>query len=133
AWIGNVPLLQIDIEPVDIAPSVKLVHEVNGDLDLSLAALAAYPAASNAWSAATLANHRKSFQTQLRPGGKSFTAHAAIDAVRRALPHTGMLSFAVGAHTHQTASQRTAHAPRTSLITTAWTSIVFGLPGAIAR
>ena len=25
AWIGDVPLLQIDIEPVDVAPSVKLV------------------------------------------------------------------------------------------------------------
>src|SRR5258707_1142885 len=26
AWIGDVPLLQVDIEPVDIAPSVKLVQ-----------------------------------------------------------------------------------------------------------
>ena len=33
AWIGDVPLLQVDIEPVDIAPSVKLVHQVTGDLD----------------------------------------------------------------------------------------------------
>src|SRR5207248_9053344 len=31
AWISNVPLLHIDIEPVDIAPSVKLLHEVTGD------------------------------------------------------------------------------------------------------
>src|SRR5207302_9246163 len=29
AWIGDRPLLQIDIEPVDVAPSVKLIHEVS--------------------------------------------------------------------------------------------------------
>src|ERR671923_1348971 len=40
AWIGDVPLLQIDIEPVDVAPSVKLAHQVTGDLDTSLARLA---------------------------------------------------------------------------------------------
>src|SRR6202035_3753956 len=33
AWIGDVPLLQIDVEPVDIAPSVKLAHQVTGDLE----------------------------------------------------------------------------------------------------
>src|SRR6476660_1957385 len=27
AWIGDVPLLQIDIDPVDVAPSVKLAHQ----------------------------------------------------------------------------------------------------------
>jgi acetolactate synthase-1/2/3 large subunit len=132
AWIGDVPLLQIDIEPVDIAPSVKLVHEVTGDLDVSLATLAAYPGASNAWSAAALADHRKSFQAQLRPASKSFTAHAAIDAVRRALPRNGILSFDVGAHTHQIASQWTAHSPKTFQITNGWSSMGFGLPGAIA-
>ena len=33
AWIGDTPLLQIDIEPPDVAPSVKLVHQAVGDLD----------------------------------------------------------------------------------------------------
>jgi acetolactate synthase-1/2/3 large subunit len=132
AWIGDVPLLQIDIEPVDIAASVKLVHEVTGDLDLSLATLAASSAAGNTWSAAALADHRRNFQAQLRPAGDSFTAHAAIDAVRRALPRNGILSFDVGAHTHQIASQWTAHAPKTFQITNGWSSMGFGLPGAIA-
>jgi acetolactate synthase-1/2/3 large subunit len=73
----------------------------------------------------------------LRPADKSspaqsFTAHAAIDAVRRALPHEGLLSFDVGAHTHQIASQWPAHAPKTFHITNGWSSMGFGLPGAIA-
>src|SRR5262245_7275629 len=44
AWIGDVPLLQVDIEAVDTAASVKVAHQVTGDLDGALAALAALPA-----------------------------------------------------------------------------------------
>ncbi len=49
-----------------------------------------------------------------------------------ALPRDGVLSFDVGAHTHQIASQWTAHAPKSFLITNGWSSMGFGLPGAIA-
>jgi acetolactate synthase-1/2/3 large subunit len=132
AWIGDRPLLQIDIEPVDIAPSVQLTHEVTGDLDFSLSRLTELPAASNTWTAAMLAEHRRSFHAMLRPASGAFTAHAAIDAVRRALPRSGLLSFDVGAHTHQIASQWTAHAPKSFHITNGWSSMGFGLPGAIA-
>ena len=45
---------------------------------------------------------------------------------------SGILSFDVGAHTHQIASQWTAHAPKTFHITNGWSSMGFGLPGAIA-
>ena len=68
----------------------------------------------------------------LRPAAETFTAHAAIDAVRRALPRDGVLSFDVGAHTHQIASQWPAHAPKSFQITNGWSSMGFGLPGAIA-
>jgi acetolactate synthase-1/2/3 large subunit len=137
AWIEDRPLLQIDIEPVDVARSVNLLHQVSGDLNSSLTRLAALPPATNRWAAAVLAEHRRGFQAALRPAGKSsaapsFTAHAAIDAVRRALPRVGILAFDVGAHTHQIASQWTAYAPKTFHITNGWSSMGFGLPGAIA-
>jgi acetolactate synthase I/II/III large subunit len=132
AWIGDRPLLQIDIEPVDVAPSVKLVHQVSGDFDASLARLLTFSPAGNQWNAPTLAEHRRSFHAALRPAAKSFTAHAAIDAARRALPREGLISFDVGAHTHQIASQWSAHAPKTFHITNGWSSMGFGLPGAIA-
>ena len=45
---------------------------------------------------------------------------------------TALLVFDVGAHTHQIASQWTAHAPKTFHITNGWSSMGFGLPGAIA-
>ena len=132
AWIGDVPLVHIDIEPADIAASVKLVQQATGDLDAALERLAALPAAANAWTAATLADHRRAFQAALRPPSAAFTAHAAIDAVRGALPREGILAFDVGAHTHQIASQWSAHAPKSFLITNGWSSMGFGLPGAIA-
>ncbi len=132
AWIGERPLLQIDIEAVDVAPSVRLVHQATGDLDAALARLAARPAGANQWSAAELAAHRQNFQAALRPASAAFTAHAAIDAVRRALPHAGVLTFDVGAHTHQIASQWPASAPNTFHITNGWSSMGFGLPAAIA-
>lgn len=132
AWIGDVPLVQIDIEPVDLAPSVKLVHQVTGDLDSSFRRLAARPAAPCKWGADDIGAHRRAFAAALRPANTSFTAHAAIDAVRRALPNGGMLAFDVGAHTHQIAGQWMAYGPKTFLITNGWSSMGFGLPAAIA-
>jgi acetolactate synthase I/II/III large subunit len=132
AWIGDVPLVSLDIEPADVAPSVKLVHQACGDLDASLARLAALPACSNAWTPDALAAHRRAFQAALRPATNTFSAHAAIDAVRRALPRDGVLAFDVGAHTHQIGSQWSAHAPSTFQITNGWSSMGFGLPAAIA-
>ena len=134
AWIGDVPLLQIDIEPVDIAPSVKLVHQVDRrSRCLAQAAARAARRAATRWTAAGArrAPPRHS-RRRCAPPATTFTAHAAIDAVRRALPREGVLAFDVGAHTHQIASQWTAHAPKSFLITNGWSSMGFGLPGAIA-
>jgi acetolactate synthase I/II/III large subunit len=132
AWIGEVPLLQIDIEPVDAAPKVRLAHQVIGDLDSSFRRLSACPPKQLLWSQDGMDAHRRAFQAALRPASAAFTAHAAIDAVRRALPDDGVLAFDVGAHTHQIASQWTTHAPKTFLITNGWSSMGFGLPAAIA-
>ena len=132
AWIGGLPLIQIDIEPVDVAASVNLIHEVVGDLGCSLSRLAQHGSASNSWTAAMLSEHRRNFQTRLRPPSSAFAAHAAIDAVRSALPRNGILAFDVGAHTHQIASQWPTHAPRSFQITNGWSSMGFGLPAAIA-
>src|SRR5690242_13719356 len=132
AWIDDVPLVSIDIEPADVAPSVKLVHQACGDLDASLARLAALPACTNAWTHDALAAHRRAFHAALRPATNTFSAHAAIDAVRRALPRDGVLAFDVGAHTHQIGSQWSAYAPKSFHITNGWSSMGFGLPAAIA-
>lgn len=132
AWIGDVPLLQVDIEAVDIAPSVQLRAEVTGDLDAALGMLAAASRCANEWSGDEIVAHRTAFQAALRPKRDGFVPHQAIDIVREVLPPEGILTFDVGAHTHQIASQWAAHAPRQFHITNGWSSMGFGLPAAIA-
>jgi len=132
AWIGKVPLLSIDVDPVDADRSVTIAHEVIGDLDASLEWLAQRPALRPEWPATMTAQHRDRFYRSLRPTSAGFAPHHAIDVVREVLPRDGILAFDVGAHTHQIASQWTAHAPRTFLITNGWSSMGFGLPAAIA-
>jgi acetolactate synthase I/II/III large subunit len=132
AWVGSVPVLDIGIEKVDVDGTVRVVHSVTGDLDQSMARLAALPAIGNAWTLQEIAAHRTGFQASLRPMTARFSPHQAIDIVRRLLPREGVLAFDVGAHTHQIASQWTAHAPATFLITNGWSSMGFGLPAALA-
>jgi acetolactate synthase-1/2/3 large subunit len=133
AWAGKVPVLHVDLQAADVDSSVALVHQLIGDIDASVAALAALEPSANAWREAAVTEHREHFQRALRPDcGAPLAPHEAIDVVRRALPRAGVLAFDVGAHTHQIASQWTAHAPRTFLITNGWSSMGFGLPAAIA-
>ncbi len=132
AWVGQVPVLNIDIERADVDASVRIVHEVTGDLAASLDRLNALPAATNAWPADAAGEHRRAHQESLRPPSEAFCPHHAIDAVRRVLPAGGVLAFDVGAHTHQISGQWTAPAPRRFVITNGWSSMGFGLPAAIA-
>lgn len=132
AWAGSVPVLHVAIERADTDATVNVAHEVVGDLDASLTRLAALPALRNEWPPEAVPRHREAFQRSLRPHTANFSPHQAIDVVRRVLPREGVLSFDVGAHTHQIASQWTVHAARTFLITNGWSSMGFGMPGAIA-
>ncbi len=132
AWLGQVSLLHVDIERADVDASVRIAHEVIGDLDDSVARLAALPAAGNDWPAQAAQRHRDAFQTALRPTTAGFAPHQAIDVVRSVLPREGVLAFDVGAHTHQIGSQWTAYARRSFLITNGWSSMGFGIPAALA-
>jgi acetolactate synthase-1/2/3 large subunit len=132
AWIGDAPLVAVDTDAVDADGSVRIVHEIVGDLDVSLGYLAGAAPASPDWPADALRQHRERFERALRPAGGAFAPHQAIDVVRRLLPREGILAFDVGAHTHQIAAQWVAHAPRTFLVTNGWSSMGFGLPAAIA-
>jgi acetolactate synthase-1/2/3 large subunit len=132
AWIGHVPLLSVDVDPVDADRSVVIAHQVVGDLDASLERLVETDPAQPEWRVDAVERHRARFQQALRPASSAFAPHHAIDVVREALARDGILAFDVGAHTHQIASQWTAHDPRTFLITNGWSSMGFGIPAAIA-
>ena len=132
AWIGATPLVHLDIEAADTDGSVDIARQAVGDLDAILLELLHAEPAANDWTEPEIAAHRGAFQSSLRPEATGFVPHQAIDVVRRVLPPDGILAFDVGAHTHQIASQWTAHAQRSFLITNGWSSMGFGLPAAIA-
>ena len=132
AWSADVPVLSVDIEAPDVSEPVNLKGAVVGDLDDAMTRLNALPPASNSWTPSEIQGHAEGYQKALRPPVSAFTPHEAIDIVREVTPKDGILSFDVGAHTHQIASQWNAHAPREFLITNGWSSMGFGLPGAIA-
>jgi len=132
AWVKAVPVLAIDIEKPDVANTVNVAATITGDLDDALTRLTKLPPLATQWTVKELRNHRQEFQKALRPTGDGFKPHELIDIVREAMPPNGILSFDVGAHTHQIASQWPAHSPETFLITNGWSSMGFGLPAAIA-
>ena len=132
AWIGDAPLIHVDIEQADTDATVNIAHEVVGDLDSALEHMNDLDSVSNEWPSEIIQNHKDRFEKALRPASESFTPHQVIDVVRSILPKEGVLSFDVGAHTHQIAGQWKAHAPRTFLVTNGWSSMGFGLPAGIA-
>ena len=132
AWIKDVPLASVDIEPADTGGKVNVAHEVVGDLDASLERMAGLKPGRHEWPSDAALRNKEKFQRSLRPPTPRFSPHKAIDVVRAVLPKEGILTFDVGAHTHQIASQWTAHAPRTFLITNGWSSMGFGIPAGIA-
>ena len=133
AWIGQVPVLHIDIERADVDASVHIAHQVVGDLDDALARLAALPAAAqNDWPAARRAAASRRIPESAAPGDGRLRAAPGDRRRAQVLPRDGVLAFDVGAHTHQIGSQWTAHAPRTFLITNGWSAMGFGIPAALA-
>jgi acetolactate synthase-1/2/3 large subunit len=131
-WIGNVPLVSVDIERVDADPAVHVIHEVVGDLDESLTRLIHLEPGTYEWPPETAIGQKQEFQKLLRTPAPGFVPHHAIDVARHVMPKDGILTFDVGAHTHQIAGQWTAHAPSQFLITNGWSSMGFGIPAAIA-
>jgi len=131
AWIDDVPLLQIDIEPADVAPSVKLIDQVTGDLDASLARLAALPAMRNSWTwrrSPIIAAHSK--QHCVRPQRRSRHMPPSMRYGMRCRPEA--FSLSTSALIPPIGSQWVAHSPQSFLITNGWSSMGFGLPAAIA-
>jgi acetolactate synthase-1/2/3 large subunit len=132
AWVGDVPVLSIDIEDPDVAESATVAGTVTGDVTDSLSRMLKLPAHGNDWTEAAVGAHRDAFQTSLRPAAANFSPHEALDVVRAVTPRDGVISYDVGAHTHQIASQWTTHAPRSCHVTNGWSSMGIGIPGAIA-
>jgi acetolactate synthase-1/2/3 large subunit len=92
----------------------------------------AMSAHANDWTDDDLAGHRDGFNVALRPKVENFSPHEALDVVRAVVPRDGIITYDVGAHTHQIASQWVTHAPRACHVTNGWSSMGIGIPRARA-
>jgi acetolactate synthase I/II/III large subunit len=131
-WASNVPIIHLSSEAAEAGAGLNFLWNKACDLDRAIDAISELPAIANDWAVQEWREHREAFERALRPGGCGFGAQEVLDVLREKLPPEGILSYDVGAHTHQIASQwRTDH-PRTLLATNGWSSMGYGMPAAYA-
>jgi acetolactate synthase-1/2/3 large subunit len=132
-WVRDgVPVVSVDFIPPDVDESVNLKAHTAGDLEASLRFLRDLPASKTEWTGQEIAEHRKQFESNLRPAGSGFPTHEALDVLRKDFSDDGLLVYDVGGHLHQIASQWTARKPFTTLSTNGWSSMGYAVPAALA-
>ena len=131
-WAGKIPIVHIGTEAAEPGADLNFLWNKAGDLDRAIDAMTELPAIANDWAAQEWCEHREAFERALRPSGHEFGAQEVLDILREKLPPEGILSYDVGAHTHQIASQWRTDYPRTLLATNGWSSMGYGMPAAYA-
>ena len=131
-WIGTTPLVHVDWQVADVSAEVDVVLNAGGDLERATESLCALPPASNDWDTDRLAEHRRVLDHELRPPTTSFTTDQVLDTLRARMPSDAILTYDVGAHTHQVATQWRTDLPDTCISTNGWSSMGFGMPSAYA-
>jgi acetolactate synthase-1/2/3 large subunit len=131
-WVGSIPLVHVSAEPADVGPPIEVRLNAGCDLDGVIARLAELPPIEHEWTAGELETHRARLDEALRPPNEQFSPDAALDVLRATLPPDGILTYDVGAHTHQIATQWRTDCPRTCIATNGWSSMGFGMPAAYA-
>ena len=131
-WVGSLPVVHVAAQPADVDDSIDVRFNEATDLDGALRGMAALPPVANEWSLEEWATHRAQLDADLRPETALLSAHRALDVLRGAVPADGILVYDVGAHTHQIATQWRTDLPNTCVSTNGWSSMGYGIPGAIA-
>jgi acetolactate synthase-1/2/3 large subunit len=131
-WAGNIPIIHVSTEAAESGAGLNFLWNKAGDLDRAIDAMSQLPAVANDWAAPEWREHREALERALRPGGSGFPVQEVLDILRGKLPPDGILSYDVGAHTHQIASQWRTDRPRTLLATNGWSSMGYGMPAAYA-
>ena len=131
-WVGDTPVVHLSMESAEVAPGVKMQVNQAGNLDRMVEKITEIPPLPNDWLAAEWEVHRRNLEKSLRPDCKGLGLHHVLDILRERLPQDGILSYDVGAHTHQIATQWRTDLPRTCLATNGWSSMGYGMPAAYA-
>jgi acetolactate synthase-1/2/3 large subunit len=133
-WAGDTPIVHLSNEAAEAGEQLILLYNKALDLDLLIKRMAQIPALSNDWKQSEWIEHRDSFEQSLRParGPDQFALHALLDVLRRRLPADAILTYDVGAHHHQVASQWRTDEPWNCLSTNGWSSMGIAMPAAYA-
>ncbi len=127
-WVGATPVIHVDWQSADVSTGVRMLLNAGGGLDEAIASLAALRPARNDWDAARLEEHRRALDVELRPTASQLATYQVLDALRANMPSEAILTYDVGAHTHQIATQWRTDLPDTCLSTNGWSSMGFGMP-----
>jgi acetolactate synthase-1/2/3 large subunit len=111
---------------------VNLELNAATDLERAIDRLAELENVANEWSRAEMADHRRALNAALRPACEGLGPHHVLDLLRERLPTDSILTYDVGAHTHQIATQWRTDQPWTCLSTNGWSSMGYGMPAAYA-
>jgi acetolactate synthase-1/2/3 large subunit len=131
-WIGTTPLVHVDWQVADVSAEVNVMLNAGGDLDRATQSLGEVLPTSNDWDSERLAEYRGVLERELRPASTRFTPHEVLDALRACMPSDAILTYDVGAHTHQVATQWRTDLPDTCISTNGWSSMGYGMPSAYA-
>ncbi|MCY4625802.1 MAG: thiamine pyrophosphate-binding protein [Chloroflexi bacterium] len=131
-WAGSIPVVHVANQAADVDGSVDVRFNEATYMDEALRGIAGLAPAANDWSVEEWAVHRAQLDADLRPETATMSAHRVLDNLREKLPADGILVYDVGAHTHQIATQWRTDLPNTCVSTNGWSSMGYGIPGAIA-
>jgi len=131
-WVGKIPVIHVSTEAAETSEKFTLLWNEACDLDRAIEAMSRLPSFGNEWSADEWRNHRDVLERALRPKQSAFATHHVLDLLRARLPADGILTYDVGAHTHQIATQWRTDEPRSCLSTNGWSSMGYGMPAAYA-
>jgi acetolactate synthase-1/2/3 large subunit len=131
-WIGTTPLVHVDWQAADVSAQVNVILNAHADLARVTECLAMVRPTPNDWDGEQRAEHRRVLDRELRPASAVLTTHQVLDVMRERLPSDAILTYDVGAHTHQVATQWRTDLPDTCISTNGWSSMGYGMPSAYA-
>jgi acetolactate synthase-1/2/3 large subunit len=132
-WAPHVQIINIDDQPIDIdRKAYPKVLEVTGDIASSVTQLVQTEMNAKQWDFDSLAKRRLTMIEKMNGNKDVFGPCAVLDALRDVLPHDGIMTCDVGAHTHLIGQKWPTPAPGLQIMTNGWSTMGFGLPAAIA-
>lgn len=133
AWMPQVALVNLDIEPVDIdRREFTDVTDVTGNIAASLDYLTKLSMPKKQWDLGAIAGRREMMRQKMSPDHEVLGPTKVLSVLREILPENGIMACDVGAHTHLIGQKWPTPEPKSQLMTNGWSTMGFGIPAAIA-